>query len=361
MDTDTMSIEDAIFAELNGVTPTTAEVEEAVEEVTAPVEPEPVLEATEWADLGDGKRVRSVPFEELFGWKPTFVPNFLVPVFEGFEVSKVPDPYIPPREQFEQYAFYSVRGRKTNLVGPTGAGKTVMAEFFAAKCGRPFLRIEHNIELDKASVFGQVHITEGDTDFVPGMLPRAMAEPTVVMLDELTRATGHANMIYQRVFDRNELFMPEMKDAGLAAVKPNPYFVICASDNTKGDGEDTDLYPASNVQDAAFRNRFDALIEVPYATQAEEEALVKHLLTVKVSKRDIKSLCQFSFLLHSGFEDRTISTAFSPRQLINICKDVNDGMTMAQSIRLAYINFCSKSELSDVMETYRTAFGSDLI
>ena len=236
-----------------------------------------------------------------------------------------------------------------------------MAEFYAAITGRPFLRIEHNQELDKASVFGQVHITAGDTDFVPGDLPQAMAAPTVVVLDELTRATGPANMIYQRVFDRNEMYMPEMKDAGLKAITPHPQFVICATDNTKGDGEDLDMYPASNVQDAAFRNRFDALIEVPYATQAEEEALCKHLLTVPIPPVMIKSLAQFSFLIHAGCADRTISTAFSPRQLINICRDLNDGLTMKQSMTLCYINFCSKSEYSDILETYKTAFGEELI
>lgn len=357
MATQEFSVEEEIFNELNLKTQ-----EEDYDEIVGELVSEEEAELEDLPPVTDeeGHVMTLRTFENVFGWKPTHVPNFHVATFTGYECSDIPAIYIPPKEQFEQFVFYSERGCRTNLVGPTGAGKTLMAEFYAAATGRPFLRIEHNIELDKATVFGQVHITEGDTDFQPGVLPKAMFEPTVVVLDELTRATGCANIIYQRVFDRNEMYLPEMKDAGLRAIKPHNHFVICATDNTKGDGEDTDLYPASNVQDAAFRNRFDALIEVPYASQKEEKALISQLLKRGVPQKDIDSLAQFSALCHAGFEDRTISTAFSPRQLINICRDLNDGLTMEQSIRLVYLNFCSKSEYSDIINTYRTAFGRTL-
>ena len=86
-----ISIEDAIFAELNG---NLEKPDVDIEELSTPEpEPEAVLSSGPVEQLGDGKTRQMKPFEEVFGWKPTHVPNFLVPVFTGFEVSEVPDPY----------------------------------------------------------------------------------------------------------------------------------------------------------------------------------------------------------------------------------------------------------------------------
>jgi len=146
-----------------------ATTEAPIEEVPEPVVEAPVLVATEWETRPDGCKMRHVPFSELY-WKPKHSPDHMVPVFEGYDSATPKDTYIPPKEDFEWFSYAIVNGLKPLVVGPTGCGKTLMAEYYAASTGRPCLRIEHNVELDRATVFGQVHITEGDTNFVPGML-----------------------------------------------------------------------------------------------------------------------------------------------------------------------------------------------
>jgi len=264
MSTETKSITEELLEILKtkGMIPDEALV---VEEAVVPEEPEVVEEvaplvATELVKRTDGKEMQLVPFSSHF-WKPKHCPDHLVPIFVGYDAAEPKATYVPPKEDFEWFSYAIVNGLKPLVVGPTGCGKTLMAEYYAASTGRPCLRIEHNVELDRATVFGQVHITEGDTNFVPGMLICSAAAPTIVILDEVSRASGHANMIYKRIMDRGEIYIPEMKDAGLRAVKPDDFWAVCGTDNTKGDGEDLDKYPMSNIQDAAFRNAWSLLVK----------------------------------------------------------------------------------------------------
>jgi MoxR-like ATPase len=330
--------------------PTPIEVPEEV-----PMElPEP-LKATPWAPYGVGK-MRLVPFSMKF-WKNSHSPDHLVAEFDGFD-SAEPNPlYVPPKEEFEWCSFAFSNKIKPLAVGPTGCGKTLLFEYYAAICGRPCLRVDNTQELDKAQVFGTVHITDGDTDFVPGDIPLSANAPTLVILDELSRATGGANMIYKRMLDRNEIYLPEMKEAGAKAIIPDEYWVVCATDNTKGDGEDMDKYPMSNVQDAAFRNAWGMLLEFDYLSEKQEGELIS-AWSPKMAKDSVKKLASFSNLVHAGFKKGEINTAFSPRQLKDICKMFNGGVALHQAIGLVYINFCSKSEKSDAMECLRAAFGS---
>jgi hypothetical protein len=350
----TRSIADELRDYLGEGTP--SKIPDAIIEEALKVIEVPKLEATEWMTRADGKQMRLVPFSEKF-WKPNDVPDHLVAEFVGYDSAEPKALYIPPKEDFEWVSFCLSNNIKPLSVGPTGCGKTLIYEHFAAVCGRPCLRIDNSQELDKAQVFGTVHITDGDTDFVPGDIPLSATAPTVVILDEFSRAPSGANMIYKRLLDRNEIYMPEMKEAGKKAIKPDEYWVVCGTDNTKGDGEDMDKYPSSNVQDAALRNVWGMLIEADYLDKASEAKMIE-TFSPDMDKKSATALALFSSLIHAGFKRGEVNTAFSPRQLETICDCYNKGVPLKQAIQKAYINFCSKSELSDVTESLRAAFGS---
>jgi MoxR-like ATPase len=334
-----------------------SEIKEAiVEEVIAPL-----LEASDWSDLPDGKEQRMVPFSEKF-WEPKYVPDHLVPDFRGYDSKEPQEFYVPPEKEFEWFSLSIVSGAKCLVIGPTGCGKTLMAEYYAAITGRPCLRVDHTQELDKVQTFGQTHINnEGGvsvTEFIPGDIPLSASTPCIVILDEVSRATGGANMIYKRMLDRNTIYLPEMKQVGEKEIIPHPHWVVCGTDNTKGDGEDLDKYPMSNVQDAAFRNAWDILIEADYLKPSAEAALIRKMNS-SIPKPDADKLAKFSKLMHDAFKSGQINTAFSPRQLKTICSFMERNVSMLNSIAMAYVSFCSKSEIADVSESLRAVFGSD--
>jgi len=307
----------------------------------------------------NGMSYQDVPFSDAY-WEPTHVPDHLVRVYTGYDSPPVPSPYVPPKPEFERLSLAFTLGLKVNVVGPTGCGKTLMYEYYSATTGRPFLRIEHNSELDKATVFGQVHINvdeEGkqSTDFVLGNLPLSMSAPTVTVLDELARAPGFANILYQRVLDRRELSMPEMK-GGVGIITPHADWIVCASDNTKGNGDDLDVYSATNVQDASFINRWDVLIEQDYLNQGMESQLIADLAP-EMQATVVEKLAKFSSLMHQGFKSGELQTAFSPRNLTTICKLASAGVPIKEAIDMNFLSRATKSEYSDIKETITAVFG----
>jgi len=338
---------EAILAELGSRREPEVEVEAALM---------PELTGTDWEENANGTASRSVPFSAIF-WKPKSVPDHLVREFKGFNSMDPMATYVPPIREFEELSLAFSLGLKINVVGPTGCGKDTIFEYYAARTGRPYLRIQHDSSFDPCAVFGQVHITGGDTDFVPGTLPKSMPEPTLVTLSELTRSTGASNMVYQRLLDRNELALPELKDTTKAVIKPHSDWLICASDNTKGNGEDLDKYPMSNVQDGAFLNRWDMIIEADYLSEAQEKELIK-VLSPAMDKRDIDRLAKLSNVLHAGYKKGDVQTAFSPRNLQAIAKLVSAGVLLRQAINMNYVSRCSMSEKPDVDECIRAVFGA---
>ena len=318
-----------------------------------PKEPEPVVRTAPKVEhkASDGE----VMFSELFGWTPTYIPDIPVKVFTGYDTAKAPDFYLPPRKEVELFAMAMRLGLLANVVGPTGSGKDTMIEYYSEKTGRPYCRIDHNQELERSSIFYQTHITDGDTDVVLGILPRAMQEPTLIVLNELSRAPSFALILYQRVFDRRQLAVTEAKGKDLI-IDAHPDCLFCAADNTKGNGDDMDLYSASNVLDASTINRIDMIIEHDYMSTADECELITRMYP-DIQKTEAEQLAKFSHLMHQGYKKREITTAFSPRNLLSVTKLMREGLDMQHAVSINFFSRLSESELADAKESLRAITG----
>jgi len=334
-------------------------------DVPEPV-PEPIPEPEETVsvvltpsteDLGDGKSVAYKPFEEVFGWEPK-IPH-LVAVYEGYEHEEPMEGYIIHKAIVESVSLCDNNGLKANMTGPTGCGKTQLAEWYAAKCGRPFMRISHTEAFDKTEVFGRMDITEGETVFTLGVLPQSFDTPFFVLLDELTLAPAGALMVYGTLLDRRHLLLPEMKTGGMKPLEPCKGWSVIAADNTKGNGDGMDRYISSNVQDSRFLNRFDVMLDMDYLSEDLEKDFIQRHNT-RLTSTEVGQLALVSKLLHTGVKDATISTDFSPRNLMTICKLVNAGMTMANAFHINYLSRVVESEVQDIRETYRSVTGIEL-
>jgi MoxR-like ATPase len=333
---------------------------EKFEEAKAPKELPEVVHTLETGNKSESQTYRDVMFADLF-WKPKHVPDHPVRLFSGYDHDEPSDTYVPPVAEFEQLSLSLSAGLKPLVVGPTGAGKTLMMEHFAASTGRPFVRIAHDQELDRARVFGKIDIVideDGNqiTDFVPGVLPVSMSGPALVVMDEVSRAPGFATIQYQSILDRRTFLAPEAKP-GKQIIKADPDWLIAATDNTKGNGDDMDIYSASNVQDASFINRLDIVIEQDYLPEDQERVLID-TLTDRLQSTEVHSLAKFSRLMHQGFKSGTLMTAFSPRNIVAIAQLVNIGVDLRKAIEMNYVSRVSKSEVSDVMESVDAVFGS---
>ena len=302
-------------------------------------------------EMADGEKL----FSEVFGWEPTSIPNIPVKVFTGYDTAKAPEYYVPPKHEVELFAMAMRLKLLCNVVGPTGSGKDTMIEYYSEKTGRPYCRIDHNQELERSSIFYQTHITDGDTDVVLGILPRAMQEPTIIVLNELSRAPSFALILYQRVFDRRQIAITEAKGEDLI-INAHEECLFCAADNTKGNGDDMDLYSASNVLDASTINRIDMILEHDYMTATQEEELIIKMLP-SIDPKDATVLAKFSQLMHQGFKKREITTAFSPRNLLSVTKLMGEGMSLQDAVSINFFSRLTESELADARESLRAITG----
>ena len=333
---------------------------EKFEEEKSPKDLPEVTHTLESGNKSDTQTYNDALFSTVF-WEPKHVPDHPVRLFTGYDCDEASETYVPPVQEFEQLSLSLSAGLKPLVVGPTGAGKTLMMEHYAASTGRPFVRISHDQELDRARVFGKIDIVideDGNqiTDFVPGVLPVSMGTPALVVMDEVSRAPGFATIQYQSILDRRTFLAPEAKP-GKQIIKADPDWLIAATDNTKGNGDDMDVYSASNVQDASFINRLDIVIEQDYLSESEERVLID-TLTDRLQATDVQSLAKFSRLMHKGFKAGTLMTAFSPRNLVAIAQLVNLGVDLRSAINMNFVSRVSKSELSDVLESVEAVFGT---
>ena len=308
--------------------------------------PEGYTELTE-----DGVTMVAKPFADVFGWEPK-APH-LVKTY-NYDVPAPMEGYILDKPMIENFSLCESLGLKQNVTGPTGCGKTQLVEWYAAKTGRPYMRIAHTESFDKVEIFGQCQITDGDTNFELGVLPRTFSKAYMVLGDEITRTPAGPLMTYGTLLDRRELILPEMKDAGIEPLKPVEGWSFVAADNTKGNGDGMDKYIASNVQDSAFLNRFDIVHDMDYLSVADETAMLEGL---GLTAANAAKLAGVSDLLHKGNKAGTLTCDFSPRNLQAIAKLVVAGLKMDQAFKMNYLSRVTEAEQTDVRETYRAVTG----
>lgn len=321
-----------------------------VKEVAMSETPDVALESTDWEEYTPGGKTRLIPFSELF-WSPTTVDDFLVHQFEGYDnVPNVTGGYIPNKRNVETYVLAIEMDMPAYVHGPTGSGKTLMPEFVAMKTGRPLLRLNHDIDLDRAKFFGKDAIVTDEhgnpsTTYKAGLLPRSAATPTLVLLDEVDKGDPAVLAMYFPILDRREIQIPEMG----TTITPCDQWRIVGTGNTCGNGEGVDVYNSCNVQDAAFLNRFSVFLEEDYLDKGHEALLIKSFadsLGIRLTEKQRADLARFSASMHDGFKQRTISSAFSPRNLRDIVKLMSRGFNERKAINVTYMSRLSESEQS---------------
>lgn len=157
--------------------------------------------------------------------------------------------------------------------GEKGTGKTQTAMQFAARTGRPYVRINFQKFTMLEDIAGAVGLSGGNTEFSPGPLLKAWSTPyTVINLDEPSLADpGVLGFL-------NGLLEPGSRISfGGKVWTRAPGVLVIASDNTFGSGDVTGRYSGTRSQSAAFIDRFGLMVRFDYLPfKHEVDAVVKH-------------------------------------------------------------------------------------
>ncbi|WP_407944635.1 ATP-binding protein [Paenibacillus swuensis] len=177
--------------------------------------------------------------------------------------------YIPPDEALAfDAALAMAMGKNVLLQGPTGSGKTKLAETLGQWFGKRMHAVNCSVDLDAEALLGFKTLgqtAQGATtvEYVPGPVVKAMTAGELLYIDEVNMAKPETLPIINGVLDyRRRLTNPFTGDV----VEAKPGFGVIAAVNIG--------YVGTVPLNEALKNRF-VVMEVPYLQGAALQKLIR--------------------------------------------------------------------------------------
>lgn len=244
--------------------------------------------------------------------------DFNVPVM-SFDAPHPDVPEIDPTFKFYvpvlAEALHSVSANEILwLYGDSGCGKSEMWKQLAAHLGMPYTRLNMDGQLTRGDIIGVNRMVPNadrqmEMRFIDGILPRAMARPGLLLIDELDLGDPETMAVLQPVLEGEPLRI--LEDHG-RIVRPHPEFRIAVTGNTTGLGSDTNAYLNVFQQSAATRDRISAFVQMPYMTPSIEEAVLKERMP-GIDVDFVSKLIKLANKVREGYAQGEINQLFSTR------------------------------------------------
>lgn len=184
------------------------------------------------------------------------------------------------------------------LTGDAGTGKTSSARNYAATHNLPFVTIECTQQIDQSITQGRFVPTGvgNSVQWKYSQLATAIQQPSVVLINELSRMSPKAASLFLRLLEERELLIEPLNQV----IKVHPDVLFIADQNT-GIG-----YTGTMRQDNALSDRFGVKVEFKYDIDIEKKFI------------DSPTLLQFAHSIREASElNDQFSIPMSTRLLIN--------------------------------------------
>jgi len=232
------------------------------------------------------------------------------------------------------------------LVGPTGAGKSSLVAQLAARLNWPLAKANLHGETSVADLLGQNKIRDGEVYFQYGILPTAMREGKILVIEELDAADPGILFVLQGVLEEGGTLT--LADNGGEVVQPHPRFRLVATANTLGLGDDTSLYAGTQVQNASHLDRWQVVYQVDYLPESEELKLVaakapmlEHSLAGAVVK--------LAGDVRKAIAEEQIYATFSTRRVLAFARKIPT-LGLARALEATVLNKLAKPDRAVVQE-----------
>ena len=271
-------------------------------------------------------------------------------------------PYVAQNGEVEQLKALIHARLNALLTGPTGCGKTHLAQYVTNELGWNFISVqggagatfERIIAKDTLEVKEGATITvrpSAETPQTWSVLPKAMSTPkTVLYLDE---PNAIPNEVLFYLFSAMDHRRTITFDDG-TSLTAHPDFVVVGAMN-EGTG-----YSGTNLLNHAFRERAE-VIDMRYLPEEREAKLL--VSRTGVAKETAGKLAQVARNLRDSLTNKTIRTPIGTRSLLACAKLIALGMTIKSATEVAIINKVpanfpnERKAVSDILAAY---FGSEV-
>jgi len=296
----------------------------------------------------DAARIEQTTFGKLWGFPRHKHAALPVSRWDSSAAPIVDPYYVADPALIAKLTGYVENGEYFWTAGPAGTGKTTAPTQYAARTGRPFVRIAFNRTTDPIDLFGSDGLKNGNTGWKDGILTQAIRKPgTIILLDEITACPPGIAMVLQTLLDERYLNLATGEQVRCA-----DGVAFCAADNTRGYGDESGLYAGTQQANAALVDRFAAMLYVDYMSPDREAQALANRTTAPRSACDRVVAFVNSARKLSGFDARPLSL----RRMVAFVNMAGRGFDVAESFHDTVLSRLPEAEREALRQHFSAAF-----
>jgi MoxR-like ATPase len=254
--------------------------------------------------------------------------NVFVNVCDYADAPAIDPCYVWNVEALTQLGAADVTGMNAWAFGHAGTGKTEGVRQYAAKLGRPFVRIPIDRTTEPQEIIGQEMPRKGGgMEWRDGKLTRAFRIPhCVILIDEPTLLRSGSLAVFQTALDTREIHLP----TGEVVRAADGVFIV-ACDNTAGVGDDSGRYVDTAAVNVAFMDRFAFRVEFSFLPASSEIAMLANHTGVRAECARL--MVDYASLTRSNADAGKLTMGLTPRRLLCWAKAVKAGISSAKAFQ----------------------------
>ncbi|GHU02800.1 cobaltochelatase subunit CobS [Alphaproteobacteria bacterium] len=251
--------------------------------------------------------------------------------------------------------------RRVLVQGLHGTGKSSHIEQVAAWLNWPCIRINLDGQISRFDLIGKDVITLIDghqiTEFREGILPFAMQQPCILILDEYDAGRPDVMFVIQRVLEVDgKLTLLDQN----RVIHPSPWFRLFATSNTVGQGDETGLYYGTQQLNQSQLDRWHMVLKMDYVPPAREFSIVRPKAAESIKDKDLELMIGTAGLMRRAFADGRLSITMSPRTVIAWAQNAAIFGDIGYAFRLSFLNRAESAEAAEIAALFQEGMGYGL-